>query len=87
MEITRIEKTKSREGKDEVFVAMILQDEALGTVPFGHWLTPTEMEQFILNEDSVPQIMEKYIDEAKRLRQEAIYAEKDIEEEQGELNA
>jgi hypothetical protein len=82
MEITRIEKTKSREGKDEVFVHMTLQDEELGHIPFGHWLTPAEMEQFVADEDSVPQIMEKYVDEAKRLRQEAILAENEIDEEE-----
>ena len=51
-EITRVEKGKNREGKDEVFIAMEVTDE-LGKYNYGHWLTPAELKSYLADEDNI----------------------------------
>lgn len=43
--IIRLEKSKSRDGRDEVFVEMRITDD-LGTYPYGRWLDDDELEAF-----------------------------------------
>lgn len=57
-EIVRVEKTKNREGHDEVFVQMNYLDSDTGTViPYSKWLSQTEQEQFLKDENALELVL------------------------------
>ena len=71
-EVTRCEVGKSRDGKDECFMAMEIVDD-LGTYNFGKWLTPGDTAKVIADPTEIDAIAEKYLTTA-RLNYEASLA-------------
>ena len=79
--IARIEKSKSREGIDEVFIAIEIEDE-LGKYNYGHWLNQEELDSYSKNEANIDSIVESHLEKAKNNYIEELNAPKpeDLEE-------
>ena len=79
--IARIEKSKSREEKDEVFIAIEIEDE-LGKYNYGHWLNKEEIVSYSADVENITVIAESYLVKAKADYTESLNAPEpeDIEE-------
>ncbi len=75
--ILRLEKTKSREGNDEIFVDVNIYDD-LGVTPFGHWLTEAEMAMYLKDNNAINKIVESYLFQERKAKLEDIKASKNI---------
>lgn len=68
-DIVRVEKAKSREGLDEVFVHVNYVDDDSGEImTYARWMTPTEVEQYLADESkaTLDSVVGKYAATAKQ---------------------
>ena len=62
--INRKEERLSREGKPEMFISILINDD-LGEYNFGHWLTSAEYEAYKANNDVLDSIAQNYLPQAR----------------------
>lgn len=65
--INRLIKENNREGQEEIFCEIIIEDE-IGKYAFGHWLNQNEYAMYQEDETMIDAIMSNYLAQAKQAK-------------------